>query len=81
MFSFNIFIALQNEGAVANLIVFLVFSNPFALFPVTVIKRVSDTRKTKLKIQLLIERLKNQFRRTLSVFNETRKRLKNNLAC
>ena len=51
MFSFNIFIALQNEGAVANLIVFLVFSNPLALFYVTVIK-VSDTGKSKMKLKI-----------------------------
>lgn len=49
MFSFNIFIALQNEGAVANLIVFLVFSNPLALFCVTAVKKVSYTRKSKMK--------------------------------
>ena len=51
MFSFNIFIALQNEGAVASLIVFLVFSNPLALFYVTVIK-VSDTGKSKMKLKI-----------------------------
>lgn len=50
MFSFNIFIALQNEGAVANLIVFLVFSNPLALF--YVIKKVSDTGKSKMKLKI-----------------------------
>lgn len=52
MSSFNIFIALQNEGAVANLIVFLVFSNPLALFYVTVIKKVSDTGKSKMKLKI-----------------------------
>ena len=52
MLSFNIFIALQNEGAVANLIVFLVFSNPLALFWVTFVKKVSDTRKSKMKLKI-----------------------------
>jgi len=52
MLSSNIFIALQNEGAVANLIVFLVFSNPLALFCVTVIKKVSDTGKWKMKLKI-----------------------------
>ena len=52
MFSFNTFIALQNEGAVANLIVLLVFSNALALFCVTVVKKVSDTGKSKMKLKI-----------------------------